>query len=165
MTAGMTAFAALLIVDDDLCETDGVGEADGLLLGVVAYGETVLTLPFPADFEAAFCRRDGDGVAHQQRDDGKDCAVGDRRERKQRVDGMRFKRYQFGMVLCNALDSALCAARGAAAHQDEQKRYCQQSFHFFRSSMRRLSSAFSKVSCETLAESPTISHRASVNSA
>ena len=84
----MTAIAALLIVDDDLGEMDGVGEADGDLLSVVADGKTVLTLSVPADFEAAFGRRDGDGVAHQQRDDGKGCAVLHRKQDNQRVPGL-----------------------------------------------------------------------------
>ena len=131
MTAGMTAFAALHIVDDDLCEMDGVGEVDGGLLSVVADGKTVLTLSVPADFEAAFGRRDGDGVAHQQRDDGKDCAVVDRRERKQRVDGMRFKRYQFGMPLSDSRDAACGAALRVArttGEQDGQGENCK-SFH------------------------------------
>lgn len=131
MTAGMTAIAALLIVDDDLCEMDGVGEVDGGLLSVVADGKTVLTPPLPADFEAAFGRRDGDGVAYQQRDDGKDCAVVDRMERKQRVDGMRFKRYQFGMPLSDSRDAACGAALRVArttGEQDGQGENCK-SFH------------------------------------
>ena len=101
------------------------------MLSVVADGNAVQTLLGHPYREGAFDRRDGDGVAHQQRDDGKGCAVLDFGQDNQRVDGVRLNRHKFGMPLSDSRDAACGAALRVARAAGEHDGQCDKcsSFH------------------------------------